>query len=247
MSSDLSNVKAFFFDVFGTTLDWHGSLVTELSLLGKKHGIDGDWSAFSKTWRLGYIEHIGKIAKGEAGELNMDELHRTILDKTLESPDWEHFGKVLNEEERKNLNNAWHRLRGWPDATGSLYELKKHTIVVALSNGNTRLLVDVAKFSDLPWDVIFSSELFSSFKPDPKVYEGAMKHMTLEPKDCAMVAAHAWDLRGAAQAGMKTIYVKRAAEEPLGHDEVKTKSDGGEVDLIFDSFAELVAHFSGGK
>ncbi|KAJ7732691.1 HAD-like domain-containing protein [Mycena metata] len=245
MDSGLSDVKAFFFDVFGTTLDWHGSLARELQALGGKHGVDGDWSAFSKTWRLGYIEHINKVSKGGEGELNMDKLHRAILDKTLQSPEWEHFGKVLDEEERKNLNNAWHRLKGWPDASASLYALKKQAIVIALSNGNTRLLVDVAKFSDLPWDAIFSSDLFSSFKPDPKVYEGAMKYMTLDPKHCAMVAAHAWDLRGAARAGMKTIYVKRDAEEPRAEEDVRPKSEGGEVDLVFDSFAELVAHFSG--
>lgn len=72
-----------------------------------------------------------------------------------------------------------------------------------------------------------------------------MKYMTLDPKHCAMVAAHAWDLRGAARAGMKTIYVKRDAEEPRAEEDVRPKSEGGEVDLVFDSFAELVAHFSG--
>jgi FMN phosphatase YigB (HAD superfamily) len=156
-------------------------------------------------------------------------------------------------------------LKGWPDTTAGLYALKKQTIVGALSNGNTKLLVDMAKFADLPWDVVFSSEMFGSFKPsvcffcrclflkfyrrsDPKVYQGAMKHLSLEPKDCAMVAAHIWDLRGAARTGMKTIYVKRAAEEPIANqEEVKPKSEGGEVDLVVDSFTELAAFFAQGK
>jgi FMN phosphatase YigB (HAD superfamily) len=75
-----------------------------------------------------------------------------------------------------------------------------------------------------------------------------MKHLSLEPKDCAMVAAHIWDLRGAARTGMKTIYVKRAAEEPIANqEEVKPKSEGGEVDLVVDSFTELAAFFAQGK
>ncbi|KAJ7851470.1 HAD-like domain-containing protein [Mycena leptocephala] len=248
MDSSLRNVQALLFDVFGTTVDWHSSLIQELATLGNKYGVDGNWSDFSKTWRLGYIEHTHETAQGGTGELNVDELHRGILEKMLQSQEWKHFGAVLNNAEREELNNAWHRLSGWPDTTAGLYALKKQTIVGALSNGNTKLLVDMAKFADLPWDVVFSSEMFGSFKPDPKVYQGAMKHLSLEPKDCAMVAAHIWDLRGAARTGMKTIYVKRAAEEPIANqEEVKPKSEGGEVDLVVDSFTELAAFFAQGK
>ncbi|KAJ6551863.1 haloacid dehalogenase [Mycena capillaripes] len=247
MDSSLHDVQALLFDVFGTTVDWHGSLGEELATLGRKYGVDGNWSDFSKTWRRGYIDYMHAIAQGGTGTLNVDELHRGILEKMLQSPEWKHFGAVVNEEERENLNNAWHRLRGWPDATAGLYVLKKQKIVCALSNGNIRLLIDMAKFTDLPWDVIFSSELFGSFKPDPKVYQGAMKHLSLEPKNCAMVAAHLWDLRGASNAGMRTIYVKREAEEPFDQEEIRTKSEGGEVDLVFESFVELAAFFAAGN
>ncbi|KAJ7347904.1 HAD-like domain-containing protein [Mycena albidolilacea] len=240
-SNGLRNVQALLFDVFGTTVDWHGSLIEELAALGNKYGVDGDWSAFSKIWRRGYIDHIQEIAQGGTGSLNVDELHRGVLEKMLESPEWKFFGAVLDGEERDNLNNAWHRLRGWPDTTTGLCDLKKEMIVGALSNGNTRLLIDMAKFTDLPWDFVFSSELFGSFKPDSKVYQGAIRHLSLEPQYCAMVAAHSWDLHGAAGVGMKTIYVKRAAEEPVAQEEVKPKSQGGEVDLVVNSFTELAA------
>ncbi|KAJ7240377.1 haloacid dehalogenase [Mycena haematopus] len=248
MNADLRDVQALVFDVFGTTVDWHCSLTKDLATLGNKYGIqDADWSAFSKTWRRGYLDHVQHLTQGGTGTWNMDELHREILERMLQSPEWKHFGAVLNSEEREKLNDAWHRLRGWPDTTAALYALKKEMIVGALSNGNTRLLIDLAKFTDLPWDFVFSSELFGGFKPDPKVYQGAMKHLSLEPKKCAMVAAHLWDLRGAAAVGMKTIYVKRAAEEPVAEEEVNSKSEGGEVDLVFNSFAELVAFFREGK
>lgn len=71
-----------------------------------------------------------------------------------------------------------------------------------------------------------------------------MKHLSLEPHKCAMVAAHGWDLRGAAEAGMKTIYVRRAAVEPFDEEDVKPKSEGGEVDLVVDSLTELAALFA---
>ncbi|KAJ7143802.1 haloacid dehalogenase [Mycena epipterygia] len=247
MDSDLRNVQALVFDVFGTVVDWHSSLTRELATLGNKHGTDGNWSDFAKTWRRGYMDQSHEIAQGGTGSLNLDVMHREILDHMLQSSEWKHFGALLNEEEREILTTSWHRLHGWPDASEGLYALKKQKIVAALSNGNVKLLVDMAKYTDLPWDVVFSSELFGSFKPDLKVYQGAMKHLSLEPKNCAMVAAHAWDLQGAARAGMKTIYVRRDAEEPLDQEEVKPKSKGGEVDLVVDSFTELAALFGEGK
>ncbi|KAJ7111163.1 haloacid dehalogenase [Mycena crocata] len=235
----LGDVQALVFDVFGTTVDWHGSVIKELETLGERHNTDGNWSDFAKTWRSGYFDQMS----GGTGLLSMDDMHYEILENILSSTEWKHFGALLNENERKALNNVWHHLQGWPDATSALNALKKHTIIAALSNGNIRLLVDLAKHADLPWDVVLSSELFSSYKPDAKVYQGAMKHLSLEPKNCAMVAAHVWDLRGAARTGMKTIYVRRAAEEPVDEEEVQPKSKGGEVDLVVDSFIELVALF----
>jgi hypothetical protein len=37
--SDLTEVKALLFDVFGTVVDWRGSVIQELKALGKKHSI----------------------------------------------------------------------------------------------------------------------------------------------------------------------------------------------------------------
>lgn len=79
-----------------------------------------------------------------------------------ESP-WAHLGQLWNDEERQNITSFWHKLdgkydsvtcfqnrnalnSGWPDVVEGLTELKKKYIIVALSNGNMRLLVDMVKF-----------------------------------------------------------------------------------------------------
>lgn len=56
-----------------------------------------------------------------------------------------------------------------------------------------------------------------------------------------MVAAHIHDLRAAASLGMKTVYVRRVGEDSIVRDGelVKSKSEGGEVDCVVDSFLEL--------
>lgn len=106
---------------------------------------------------------------------------------------------------------------------------------------------------------MFSGELLGSYKPcvttfakseailaydatrTPKVYLGAIHHLSVPPEKCAMVAAHIFDLRAAASHGMKTVYVRRVTEDINVRDSVKSKKEGGEVDVVVDSFEELAA------
>ena len=74
---------------------------------------------------------------------------------------------------------------------------------------------------------------------NPKAYLGAVQHLSLPPQKCAMVAAHLSDLQAAASHGLKTIYVRRPTEDLEVRDTVKTKAEGGEVDVVVDSFLEL--------
>ncbi|KAL0959145.1 hypothetical protein HGRIS_014432 [Hohenbuehelia grisea] len=243
---NLQGVEALVFDVFGTVVDWRSSVVDELGKLGKKTGADEstDWTAFANEWRKGYMQSTRNVADGAGvGPLNVDVLHRELLDKMLASPSWSKLGALWQDEERKQLNLAWHRLNGWPDSSEGLKRLKKTKILATLSNGNVRLLVDMAKFADLPWDVIFSTELFGSFKPHPKTYLGAAHHLSLPPSSCAMVAAHIFDLRAAASNGMKTIYVRRLDEDVVEPESVTRKEDGGEVDYVVDSLTQLAELF----
>ena len=41
------NVKALAFDVFGTVVDWRGSIIREAAAFGAEHGIDADWTRFA--------------------------------------------------------------------------------------------------------------------------------------------------------------------------------------------------------
>ena len=71
------------------------------------------------------------------------------------------------------------------------------------------------------------------------MYLGAIHHLSLRPEQVALVAAHIYDIRAAASHGMKTVYVRRPTEEPLERDQVKSKGEGGEVDVVVDSFLQL--------
>ena len=50
----LSEVKALTFDVFGTVVDWRGSLIRQGKEFGREKGLDVDWAVFADRWRGGY-------------------------------------------------------------------------------------------------------------------------------------------------------------------------------------------------
>jgi len=250
-TNPLADVEALTFDVFGTVVDWLGSISRELECYAKAKGYTQpvDWVAFTKEWRSGYIYHTLRISGGGEGPLLIDELHRQIVDDMLASSQWSHLSTVFPEEERKQLTDFWHRLDGWPDSSPGLYKLKKHFIVATLSNGNVRLLVDMAKNADLPWDVVFSGQLLGSYKPNPKMYLGAAEHLSIPPNKVAMVASHVKDLRAAASYGLKTVYLRRIFEYDLEgkvieEDESRVHE---EFDVVVDSLLELVQIVEGTK
>ncbi|KAL1728569.1 HAD-like domain-containing protein [Schizophyllum commune] len=240
----MENVEVLLFDVFGTVVDWYGTIKAELARTGEQYGPSEseDWHSFVREWRWKYDEKTDEIAATDSAEfLTVDAMQRKHLDEILDAPQWAHVGKCWDKDMRDKLNSVWHRLDGWLDSTPGLYALKKDYIIATLSNGNVRLLVNMAKHAKLPWDAVFAGDIFGSYKPSPKVYLGAPKLLNLPPERCAMVAMHIEDLRGAAKNGLKTIYVRRPdANEPIAEPvEVKIKAEGGEVDVVVDSLVEL--------
>jgi 2-haloacid dehalogenase len=205
-------VKALVFDVFGTVVDWRGSLIREGRLLGRRKRLKADWAAFADAWRAGYRPAMARVRSGELPWTKIDDLHRMILDGLLPR-----FGLTgLSEDERHHLNRAWHRLRPWPDARAGLAKLRRRHVIATLSNGNVALLVNMAKHAGLPWDCILSAEVVRHYKPDPETYLGAADLLGVQPGELMLVAAHKDDLHAARACGLKTAYVTRPREHGPG-------------------------------
>ena len=202
-------IRALLFDVFGTVVDWRGSILRECRALGRSKKIKPDWDAFTDAWRAGYKPAMARVRSGELSWMNIDQLHRMILDELLGR-----FGiEGLGEDEIDHLNRVWHRLDGWPDARRGLALLKRRHVIATLSNGNVSLLVNLAKRARLPWDAVLSAELFRHYKPDPEAYLGAAAMLGFEPSEVMMVAAHKDDLRAAQACGLATAFVRRPREK----------------------------------
>ena len=192
------------FDVFGTVVDWHGSIVREVQALYPQ--VDAD--AFATAWRAGYQPAMQRVRSGELGWTLIDDLHRMVLDELLPRFGLSHLG----ESERDHLNRVWHRLDPWPDAVAGLGRLKARHTICTLSNGNLGLLTNMAKRAGLPWDCVLSAEVFRAYKPDPRAYLGAVEVFRLRPEQVMLVAAHHDDLAAARACGLATAYVERPLE-----------------------------------
>ena len=198
------NPKVLAFDVFGTVVDWHGSIVAEVSTL--LPGVDP--IAFASAWRAGYKPAMARVRSGELGWTKIDDLHRMILDAVLVDFKVNH----LTEEQKKDLNRVWHRLKPWADTVEGLLKLKQNYTIVTLSNGNLGLLADMAKNAGLPWDLILSAEVFRHYKPDPETYLGVCQIFDRKPQEVMLVAAHKDDLQAAHACGLQTAFVERPLE-----------------------------------
>lgn len=203
------SIRVLAFDIFGTVVDWHGSIVREMARLHPQ--VDGD--AFARAWREGYKPAMARVMRGELGWTRIDDLHRMILDDILPR-----FGlQGLGEADRAHLNRAWHRLDPWPDSVEGLVRLKRRYTLCTLSNGNIGLLTNMAKRAGLPWDCVLSAEVFRAYKPDPATYLGVAQVFDLRPEQVMLVAAHHDDLAGARACGLRTAYIERPLEFGAAH------------------------------
>jgi len=215
------HVKALFFDVFGTLVDWRSSIAREARALLEPRGQALDWFAFADAWRAEYQGAMEEVRAGRIGFSKLDVLHRRNLDLILPR-----FGlAALAEDDRRALNFAWHRLDAWPDVADGLRRLKQCFWLAPVSNGNISLMVDLARRNDFPWDAILGAEIAGDYKPKPRVYLAAAEAFDLKPCECMMVAAHSSDLAAAATAGLRSAHVARPDEKGKGRGEQAPSMD----------------------
>ena len=201
-------VKALLFDVFGTVVDWRTGIAIEVQMIAKKYNIELNADDFADAWRAEYQPAMEQIRRGKRSFTILDILHLENLKKIAPRFNLNN----LSNEDLNFLVTAWHRLPGWPDSSQGLNKLKKKFILATQSNGNIALMVNMAKYSNLSWDVILGAEVLGHYKPEPEAYIKACKALNLKPSECLMVAAHDDDLKAASLQGLKTAYVHRPFE-----------------------------------
>jgi 2-haloacid dehalogenase len=208
MSAD--GIKALFFDVFGTLVDWRTGVARDAERVLKPLGYSIDWSAFADAWRDQYEPSMDEVRSGRIPYAKLDVLHRRTLEEITPR-----FGlERLEDAVLDRLVLAWHHLPAWQDVPAGLARLRQRFLIAPVSNGNTALMCDLARRNDFRWDAILGADLARDFKPSPAVYLAAVDAFSLEPGQCMMCAAHSYDLKAAAKYGIRTAFIARPNERP---------------------------------
>lgn len=230
------DVQAVVFDVFGTVVDWRSGITREVTPFLHKHGYTHiDPQALADAWRRQYSPSMEAVRSGLRPFVRLDVLHRENIEIALHE-----LGvqvSTINPVELDALTLAWHRLDPWPDVCEGLQRLKARFIIAPLSNGNIRLMLDVAKHAALPWDAILGAEVVQAYKPMPETYLRTADVLGLSPEQMCLVAAHNSDLAAARRCGFRTVFVPRPSEH--GPHQTTDLVPSQEWDATVSDFGEL--------
>ena len=130
-------------------------------------------------------------------------------------------GIELSENEAKKAVAPIRSLPPHPDVAPALQKLKDANYrLVTLTNSSNAAVGDQIEHAGLSkfFEAKLSVEDVGLFKPHVHVYRWAARKVGADVSECLLVAAHGWDVAGAAWAGMKTAFVARPGQQlfPLG-------------------------------
>lgn len=227
-------IQACLFDVFGTCVDWRGSVARAVA--AALPGIDAE--AFATAWRAEYDPAMARVREGARGYVPLDDLHLENLDRVAQA-------FAVEIPDRLHLNAAWERLDPWPDVVAGLERLKDTVIIAPCSNGSIALMTRLARHAGLPWDCILGADIARGYKPRPEVYLAACAALRLPPEAVMMVAAHNDDLAAARAVGLKAAFVPRPQEHGPGQTrDLRPESDW---DLVARDFLDLAEQVAGSR
>lgn len=219
-----TKIKAVFFDFMGTCLDWHSSVVESTPPSIPRD----EASRLALEWRrLYFIENAGRVRQNLAPE-DIDVTLARVFEAALDQ--FPVYRSFFDSSAKRRMVEAFHSQAAWPEVQEAIRSIKEDLglEVFVHANGTTRLQLDLTRSSGLNFNMLFSSELLGVYKPSPAAYNKALQLVKLKPEQVVLVAAHAYDLRGAQKCGIKTIYVHRWTDD-IDEDVEKLKTDFGAI------------------
>lgn len=221
--SDLE-IEAVVFDVLGTLVDEPAGIRAGIRQL-RPAPSDSRTEQLLSLWQQHIAHEQRRILDGDRPYLTSDALDREAAQVVAEAAGAAEPGAA------EALALSARRLPPWPDTVAGLARLARRFPLIGLSNASRAALLELNVHAGLRWHQALSAEDARTCKPDPAVYRLALAVCRRPPERLLMVAAHAWDLRGAADLGLRSAYVARPTGDP------PTSTD--RFDLYADGLADL--------
>jgi 2-haloacid dehalogenase len=223
--AEVDAIEVIVFDVLGTLVDEPGGLTAAIRDAVPASD-DASVDALLTAWQQHVELEQQRIGQGHRRYANSEIIDREAARRVADCAGLADAATVAR------LATAGQRLRPWGDSVAGLERLARRFPVLGLSNASRTALLRLNAYAGLRWHQALSAEAVLAYKPAPEVYQLAIDTAACPPARMLMVAAHAWDLRGAQACGMRTAYVRRPVGDP------PTSSDA--FDWRFNGLDELV-------
>lgn len=214
------DIEVVVFDVLGTMVDEPGGLRAAIREAAPASD-DASVDELLTVWQEHVDHEQQSIGKGRRAYASTDLIDREAAGRVADS------AGLTDRATIERLATARQRLRPWDDSLSGLTRLARRFPVLGLSHASRATLLRLSAYAGLRWHQALSAEEAQAYKPAPEVYELAVDLAGCPAERVLMVAAHAWDLRGAQTVGMRTAYVQRpGGDAPKRSDTFDWRSDG---------------------
>ncbi len=126
-------------------------------------------------------------------------------------------GVELRDEDREAIVGQMRELPAHPEVAGALGRLREAGLRLAALTNSTeqvaRAQLEHAGIIDA-FELVLSADAVRRLKPAPEPYRMAAERLGVAVGEVRLVAAHAWDVAGAARAGCATAFVARPGKVP---------------------------------
>ncbi|HYJ68168.1 MAG TPA: haloacid dehalogenase type II [Nocardioidaceae bacterium] len=201
------DIEVIVFDILGTMVDEPSGITRGLRALLPDID-DARTSDLVGVWQRHVDEQQQEILAGGRPYANSSVVDLEAATRVAAE------AAISDADAVRSLAASGQRLDPWPDSVPALDRIASRFPVVGLSNATHAALTRISAHAGLRWHQVLSAEDAHSYKPHPDVYRLAITNADCSPDRLLMVAAHAWDLRGAQAVGMRTAYVERPVGDP---------------------------------
>lgn len=213
----------------GIAFDMYGTLVDVGAVAEACKEVAPDPVAFNTQWRAKQLEY--SFLRSLMGKYqDFWRVSGQALDFAIKR-----HGLTVSPDQRRRLMEAWLHPTPYPEVAAALPRLAERYSLAVLSNGSPRMLRTGLERAGLRrhfrW--VISVDEVKLFKPSPRVYQLAPRHMRLQKAEILFVSSNSFDVVGAKAFGFKVCWINRAGA-PLD-------CLGPRPNLVVTSFNELVA------
>ncbi|MEU8957867.1 haloacid dehalogenase type II [Streptomyces sp. NPDC048518] len=200
-------IDAVVFDVLGTLVDEPAGIRAGIRALDPSLD-DARVEKLLSLWQQHIEREQQRVLDGDRPYLPSDALDMEAARLVADATGTSDLDAVAE------LARSGRRLPPWHDTVSGLARIAAGFPLIGLSNASRTALLGLNAHSGLRWHQALSAEDARTYKPDPAVYHLAVTVSGRPPERLLMVAAHAWDLRGAQSLGLRTAYVARPVGDP---------------------------------